>query len=124
MISILIADDDFISLEVLKAMLSRYAVQVHTATNGPDAVALANNIQPALIILDYEMPDMTGAEACLLLRQQPQFSRTPIIALTGHQSPQELNACREAGMNETLYKPVSPEQLTELLTNYIPELFK
>ncbi|HLV48583.1 MAG TPA: response regulator [Aliidiomarina sp.] len=122
MTSILIADDDFISLEVLKAMLSQYPVNVHTATSGTEAIDLANKVHPALMILDYEMPNMTGAEACLQLRQQPQFSNTPIIALTGHQSPAELNACREAGMNQTLHKPVSPEVLAETIATYIPEL--
>lgn len=124
MTSILIADDDFISLEVLKAMLSQFPVTVHTASNGPEAIALAENIQPALIILDYEMPAMTGAEACQQLRLQPQFADTPIIALTGHQSPTELNACRVAGMNETLYKPVSPEAFAATLASHLPQLAK
>lgn len=124
MTPILIADDDFISLEVLKAMLSQFPVSVHTASNGPEAIELATSVQPALIILDYEMPAMTGAEACQQLRLQPQFADTPIIALTGHQSSVELNACREAGMNETLYKPVSPEQLAKTIATYLPALPK
>lgn len=124
MTKILIVDDDFISLEVLKAMLSQYAVDIYTATNGPDAIELAAKVAPALIILDYEMPEMTGAEACQQLRLKPQFLHTPIIALTGHQSPTELNACRQAGMNETLYKPVSPEILAKTIATYLPELAK
>lgn len=121
---VLIVDDDFISLEVLKAMLSQYPLDIHTATNGPDAIELATQIHPELIILDYEMPTMTGAEACLQLRLQPEFKNIPILALTGHQSSAELNACRDAGMNQTLYKPVSPEVLAEAIATYLPGLAK
>ncbi|CUS48657.1 MAG: two-component signal transduction system response regulator [Idiomarinaceae bacterium HL-53] len=119
MTSILIADDDFISLEVLKAMLSTFSVDVITASHGQEALDQAKALQPTLIILDYEMPYLTGAEVCAELRKLVQFSETPIIALTGHQSPTELNACREAGMNHTLHKPVSPEALEEIIAPYV-----
>lgn len=122
MTDILIADDDFISLEVLKAMLSQYAVTIHTAADGQSAIDTALEVTPALIILDYEMPKLTGAEACVQLRQQAAFTDTPIVALTGHQSPTEIEACRTAGMNQTLHKPVSPEALQDLLSEYLPQL--
>ncbi|MCL4410548.1 MAG: response regulator [Gammaproteobacteria bacterium] len=115
---ILIADDDFISLEVLKAMLSRFPVEVIAATNGTEALSQAQQQQPHLLILDYEMADYTGAEVCLQLRQLDAFTHTPIIALTGHQSPNELEACRQAGMNQTLHKPVAPDAIEQLLTEH------
>ena len=122
MTDVVIADDDFISLEVLKAMLSQYAVTIHTAENGQAAIAIAEQVKPALIILDYEMPVMTGAEACANLRKNSQFKNIPIIALTGHQSSTELNTCRDAGMNQTLHKPVSPEAIAELFKSYLPNI--
>lgn len=115
---ILIADDDFISLEVLKAMLSRYPVEILTAMTGADALQQALEQQPALLILDYEMPDFTGAEICLKLRQNSVFTTTPIVALTSHQSPNELEACRNAGMNQTLHKPVAPDAIEQLLRGH------
>ena|SRR5690554_3244201 len=122
MTSILIADDDFISLEVLKAMLSSYNVNIITAQDGKQACQLALEHRPSLIILDYEMPVMTGAEACANLRKNSQFKNIPIIALTGHQSSTELNTCRDAGMNQTLHKPVSPEAIAELFKSYLPNI--
>lgn len=115
---ILIADDDFISLEVLKAMLSRYPVEILTAMTGAGALQQALEQQPALLILDYEMPDFTGAEICLKLRQNSMFATTPIVALTSHQSPNELEACRNAGMNQTLHKPVAPDAIEQLLRGH------
>ncbi|MCC5855368.1 MAG: response regulator [Idiomarina sp.] len=127
MATILIADDDFISLEVLKAMLGQYPVTLLTAINGAEALELAQQHQPDLLILDYEMPDYTGAEVCAMLRGQiddgiPTFANTPIVALTGHQSPNELNRCRDAGMNQTLHKPVAPDALKQLIEQYLPAL--
>ncbi|MCC5880319.1 MAG: response regulator [Idiomarina sp.] len=117
--TVLIADDDFISLEVLKAMLDEYPLDLIVAGNGRDALALAREHQPELLILDYDMPDMTGADVCRALRQDAEFEDTPIIALTGHQSVSELNTCRTAGMNETVHKPVSPDTLMVLLREYL-----
>lgn len=117
--TVLIADDDFISLEVLKAMLDEYPLDLLVANNGEEALKLAREGEPELLILDYDMPDMTGAEVCRALREDTQFSELPIIALTGHQSVSELNACRMAGMNETLHKPVSPDSLHVVMQHYL-----
>ncbi|TRW50044.1 response regulator [Aliidiomarina halalkaliphila] len=118
MSTILIADDDFISLEVLKAMLSAFPVQVIAVTNGKDAIAQAQAQKPDLLILDYEMGELTGAQVCAELRTQDAFKTTPIIALTGHQSQTELDHCRNAGMDQTIHKPVAPDVLAQLLTTH------
>ncbi|MGM0629967.1 MAG: response regulator [Pseudomonadota bacterium] len=116
---VLIADDDFISIEVLKAMLANFDVDLLVAMTGEEALTLAEK-GPELIFLDYEMPDMSGAEVCQQLRQNEMHKTTPIIAITSHQSASEMSACREAGMDATLHKPVSPEALDELMSEYLP----
>lgn len=115
---VLIADDDFISLEVLKAMFANFEIDLLTAMTGEEALSLAKEA-PALIFLDYDMPDMSGAEVCRQLRQSDNHKNTPVIAITSHQSASEMSACREAGMNATLHKPVSPEALSELMAEYL-----
>ena len=116
---VLIADDDFISLEVLKAMLDHYPLDLVIANDGPQALALAQEEQPELMLIDYDMPEMTGADVCRALRKDPEFQDVAIVALTGHQSLAELNACRMAGMNETLHKPVSPDELHRVMQEYL-----
>lgn len=116
--TILIADDDFISLEILKAMLSQFSLHVVAASSGTEALQAAQQEQPQLIILDYEMDDLTGAEVCAQLRQTAAFQHTPIVALTSHQSAEHMEKCRLAGMNQTLHKPVAPDSLQQLLTHY------
>ncbi|MGM0480959.1 MAG: response regulator [Pseudomonadota bacterium] len=116
-LTVLLADDDVISLEVFKVMLNQFDIDLVTATSGEEAItALSNN--PQLIFLDYEMPDMSGAEVCRQVRQQKQFADTPVIAVTSHQSATEMDECRCAGMNATLHKPVAPDALAELMAQY------
>ncbi|MGM0524766.1 MAG: response regulator [Pseudomonadota bacterium] len=116
-LTVLVADDDLISLEVFKAMLSQHEVDVVTAETGEQALAALQH-QPQLIFLDYEMPDMSGADVCRELRQHPQFASVPVIAVTSHQSATEMDACRAAGMNATLHKPVAPDALSELIQQF------
>ena len=80
-LTVLVADDDMISLEVFKAMLSQHQVEVITAESGEQALAALQR-KPDLIFLDFEMPDMSGADVCRQLRQQPAFATTPVIAVT------------------------------------------
>ena len=63
--TVLIADDDFISLEVLKAMLEAFPLDLLVANNGQEALDLCLAHEPELLILDYDMPDITGAEVLL-----------------------------------------------------------
>lgn len=116
-LTVLVADDDMISLEVLKAMLGQHNVNVITATTGEQALSALEQ-GPDMIFLDFEMPDMSGAEVCRQLRQRQRFSDTPVIAVTSHQSASEMDECRNAGMNATLHKPVAPDALAELLAEY------
>jgi len=117
MATVLIADDDFISLEILKTMVARDGIAVVTANNGEEALAAAAQTEFALILLDYEMPDMTGAQVAEQLIAQG--SKTPMIAVTGHQSATELTACRDAGMVATIHKPIAPDALEELLKRWL-----
>lgn len=116
-LTVLVADDDIISLEVFKAMLSQHNVNVVTAETGQQALA-GLSYQPDVIFLDFEMPDMSGAEVCRQLRQRSEFANTPVIAVTSHHSASEMDECRHAGMNGTLHKPVAPDALAELLAQY------
>lgn len=118
MANVLVADDDFISLEIMKAMLQRDGLQVTTVMNGQAAIDACAAGAFDLILLDYEMPDMTGAQVANRLREQS--CRAPIIAVTGHNSAAELEACAAAGMVATLHKPLAPDALEALLQRWLP----
>lgn len=113
MLEALIVDDDFISLEVLKAMLSGLGVAVTGVQTGTLALEAIQSKSFDLIILDYDMPIMDGPQTC---REIKALTEHPtIIGLTGHQDPNITQHCLQAGMLEVLTKPLDPPDLIALL---------
>lgn len=112
---VLIVDDDFISLEVLKAMVQQYPVEVITAQTGRDAIAAALKYSPTLILLDHELPDIDGIEVYCELAKQLGDAVPATAMVTGHQHEDFAERCAAAGINHQLHKPVRPQQLADLL---------
>ena len=69
----------------------------------------------ALVFMDVQMPIMGGLEATRLIRAEPGWAERPIIALTANVLPEQVARCLEAGMDDHLGKPISPEQLLNML---------
>ena len=107
---VLIADDQQDNLVIFSAILTHHGYGVFLAANGQEAVELAREHSPRLILMDLQMPVMDGWEATRLLRARPETSRIPVIAVTaaGHVSPAEL---QEAGFCAHVCKPVLPQNL-------------
>lgn len=112
---ILVVDDDFISLEVLKAMLSHYDATIFTAQSGREAIDTALAERPNLILLDHELPDMNGIEAYCEIAAELGKNTPAAAMITGHDYSQMRAACVEAGIEHHLQKPVAPKQLADLL---------
>ena len=79
---ILIVDDDEVFLKMLEKTLISSGYSVSQATNGKDAIDLAKNWRPNLIILDIMMPEMDGGEAALVLEKDPETINIPSILMT------------------------------------------
>lgn len=101
---ILVADDNEGNRDVLNLFLSASGYRVLEACDGLEAVALATNSRPNLILMDLSMPVMDGFTAIRLIRETPEISDIPIIACTAHHS-YRLQALG-AGFNEFLTKPL------------------
>src|SRR5690554_5055355 len=112
---VLIVDDDFISLEVLKAMVGQYPVQVLTAQSGQEAIDTTLSEKPQLILLDHELPDFDGIEVYCRLAQQLGDDMPMAAMVTGHQDDNFAERCHAAGINKRLHKPVQPRELADLL---------
>jgi pilus assembly protein CpaE len=108
---ILVVDDNKMTLDLVSRSLSRVGYEVITAENGPDALALVDNIQPDLIILDVMMPDMDGYEVCRQLRGKPNASQLPVLMLTALDSLEEKVKGFEAGADDYMTKPFQPAEL-------------
>jgi two-component system, cell cycle response regulator len=86
-----------------------FAVEV--AANGSDAVEMAQDERPDVVVMDAQMPKMSGLDACRALRHDPRTANMPIIVVTGSSEPGLANAAFDAGATDYLPKPFSISQL-------------
>jgi CheY-like chemotaxis protein len=112
---ILVVDDDPIARMMHCKILQRAGHQVIAAENGAQAVACVKQQCFNVICMDIDMPGINGLEATAQIRAQESTQQlTHIIGITSH-SQDEREACLAKGMNAVLTKPISPEQLVQLV---------
>jgi HAMP domain-containing protein/CheY-like chemotaxis protein/signal transduction histidine kinase len=108
----LLVDDDARNIFALSSVLERRGMKVLTATTGSEAIALVESSpEIAIVLMDIMMPQMDGYQTIGVIRQNPSFSRLPIIALTAKAMKGDREKCLEAGASDYLAKPVNTEQL-------------
>ena len=114
---LLVVEDDEVSRMVLNGYLTPMGHVVEAVGNGRDAITAVEHTDYAAILLDFNLPDMTGPEIAKTIRAMtdPLKSQIPIIAMTGSVSDKDKQAAAEAGMDAFLSKPVDPEELGETL---------
>ncbi len=104
---ILVVDDDPSLRLFLREALEVKGFRVVEAGNGAEGVALCSDHRPELIILDVNMPQMDGFEACAAIRRLPGHETTPILILTGLDDLESVSRAHEAGANDFAVKPIS-----------------
>ncbi|MBK8615639.1 MAG: response regulator [Anaerolineales bacterium] len=99
--------------------LSAKEYQILEAHNGLEAIKYAHEQHLDLILMDIQMPGISGIETIKQLRAEPKFASLPIIALTALAMPGDRELCLEAGATEYLSKPVSLKKLIEVIGNLL-----
>ncbi len=116
---ILVVDDNTLNLTVATTLLANEGVIVDTAENGVEALQQVVSQQFDLVLMDLEMPGMSGIEVTRKIRQaQSGIETLPIIAITAHAFPEMRKEVFEAGMNDLLAKPYKPEQLNAMIARW------
>lgn len=111
-LNVLLVEDNDINRQIVREMLEKDGVIISEATNGLEAVEMANKQHFDLILMDVSMPVMNGVDATREIRGSDGLSvAVPIIGLTAHALPKEHEAFLAAGMNACLCKPISHDVL-------------
>jgi PAS domain S-box-containing protein len=113
---ILVVDDNRDGADSLSMMLKMMGNDTRTAYDGEEAVAVAVEFQPDVILLDIGLPKLTGYEACRQIRNQPGGKELVIIAQTGWGQEEDRQRTHEAGFDHHMVKPVDPQALMNLLS--------
>ena len=110
---ILIVDDYADALDIWAIYLQSMGYRVSTAADGLTAVAKAEELLPDLIVLDLELPGLTGFEAAKRLRTNPDTAQIPLIAATGYSHARQLDLARQSGFDAVVVKPCDPDLLVQ-----------
>ena len=113
---ILVVDDNTDAAALLAVLLRLEGHEVQTAANGGEALDIAEQFRPEIVIMDLDMPGVDGLEASRRLRARPWGKTVLIAALTGWGRESDRLRAREAGVDLHFLKPVDTEQLMEALT--------
>jgi two-component system OmpR family response regulator len=110
---ILLVDDYVDALEMWALYLRSRGYDVLTASDGLKAVEMAGEFLPDVIILDLDLPGITGFEAARRLRNLPNTAQIPLIAATGYSHVKQLDEAHGAGFAAVLVKPCEPAALVK-----------
>lgn len=113
----ILAEDNPINLKVAKKTLANLGIETLVAVNGKEAVDLAQQKEHDFILMDIQMPVMSGLEACKFLKESGY--EKPIVALTANVLEDDINSYVNAGMKECIAKPFKLHQLVEILDRVI-----
>jgi two-component system, cell cycle response regulator DivK len=116
---ILIVEDHPQNMRLIEMTLRARSYTLLTATNGEEALDVAVREHPDLIIMDIQLPRLSGYDATKKLRQMPEFINTPIIALTAYAMEGDKGKFLEAGCDAYLSKPINTHELPELVANVL-----
>lgn len=113
MAKILVVDDDKGATDLLEAILLASGHQPITVNESKNAMAVADQEKPEMILLDLMMPEPTGFQLCRMLRQNPNFRATPIVIITALDNTDSRVVAIGAGANGFLRKPFHVSELTD-----------
>jgi len=124
---VLVAEDNAINLKLAIRMLEKLGYRADAAENGIEAIQALEKISYDLVLMDVQMPEMDGLQATRIIRDAASGMlnyQVPIIALTANATAEDRSICLEAGMNDYLPKPISPEELDKMVDKYLKKIRK
>lgn len=117
--TILIVDDYPDALDVWDLYLRASGFEVLRAEDGTGALTIACEQLPDLVVMDLELPGMSGCQVASALRQREDTRHIPLIASTGHSLPAKLEEARRSGFDLILIKPCDPAELVEAIRRHL-----
>ena len=116
---ILVVDDDPVIARLLEVNFRLEAFDVVTALRGEDALALAREAAPDIILLDVMMPGMDGYELCRQLRETPELAQVPVLFLSARARDDDRTRGMALGVVDYVTKPFDPTELVSLVRRHL-----
>jgi CheY-like chemotaxis protein len=116
---VLVVDDSLSVRKVVERALEARSIQVLTAATGAEAITRIEREAPDLVICDVIMPDKDGYEICEFVKRHPDFSRTPVLLISGIVNGTVLERAAKAQSDDVMRKPFAAEELVRKIDNFL-----
>lgn len=117
---VLIVEDNLQNLYLVEFLLKSAGIATIAANNGQLGLELARKEQPALILMDLQMPEMDGYETTRQLKSDPNTCNIPVIGVSSYAMPSSRKAAIDVGMAAYIEKPLIPETFLSQLQPFLP----
>lgn len=118
---ILIIEDNDQNLYMMTFLLEAHGFEIIAARDGKTGVALANQMNPAVILLDIQLPGMDGYAVAAALRSTAGLERVPIVAVTSFAMLGDREKILSAGATDYIEKPINPDTFVEQIKKHVPK---
>ena len=119
--TVLYVEDNEYNRKIVRQLLGRTNYQLVEAVDGESGVAAAFEVAPDLILMDVQLPKMSGLDATKVLRADARTKETPIVIITSFAMSGDRERATAAGASGYLAKPYSPRELLALVRQFLPE---
>ena len=119
--TILYVEDNELNRKIVRDLLGRTSYRLIEAADGEAGVATAREALPDLIIMDIQLPKLSGFDATRQLRAEPRTAHIPIVVITSFALAGDEQKARDAGATAYLAKPYSPRELLRIIRELAPE---
>ncbi len=117
--TILIVEDNLLNRKLVEAILKPLGYRLLTAVNGEEGIEVATRERPDLILMDLQMPKVSGYDATEVLKSQPETAHITIVALTAHAMEDERERAMAAGCDGYITKPVDTRTFPGQVRQYL-----
>jgi two-component system, cell cycle response regulator DivK len=119
--TILYVEDNEYNLKIVRQLLGRTSYRLIEAVDGQLGVETALRELPDLILMDIQLPKLSGLDATRRLRADPKTAAIPIIVITSFALSGDDQKAKDAGASAYLAKPYSPRELLQMIRKFVPE---
>ena len=117
--SVLIVEDNELNMKLFHDLLEAHGMDILMTRNGADALAVAKAERPDLIVMDIQLPEMSGLEVTETLKADPQLAPIPVIAVTAFAMKGDEERIRQAGCEAYLSKPISIDNFINTVKSFL-----
>jgi CheY-like chemotaxis protein len=115
----LVAEDDPTHRFVISSLLRRLDIETQLAVDGRRAVEMAAALRPRIVFMDYNMPEMDGAEATRRIKAAPETAEITVVVVTADATERTRSLCMDAGCDAIVVKPLTMERIKEIMENVL-----